>query len=270
LIQFQQLDYGSNIKLFVNNEIDPSIDTIPTTNITENLPVYDEIADFDGESGRAYPVLTAGSTEVLNISPADPQGIDFIGTGNIDLVIDADSYTSFNSGLAANLYTFIETFAGVDLRLTYTYQAHNLRIEKDYIGSFVAGQSGIYKFTVTNLEDEVTPTPLTVIDNLPSGMSFVSDNSSDWDCSFVAPQLSCQSNQAIVANGTSEFEITVSLSQDLVGDITNTAGISGTLPIPVLVNRLDSDVVNVTAYTAPVSTTNPSPITLITPRTGGW
>jgi hypothetical protein len=27
------VDYGSNIKLFVNNEIDPSIDTIPTTRL---------------------------------------------------------------------------------------------------------------------------------------------------------------------------------------------------------------------------------------------
>ena len=66
----------------------PNLTTIltvqPSTTITDNLPVYDNVLDYGGPSGRTYPSVSALQSDSLCITTGPDLAL-FSGAGNISL-----------------------------------------------------------------------------------------------------------------------------------------------------------------------------------------
>lgn len=103
----------------------------------------------------------------------------------------------------------------------------DLALVKTAVGSFVAGETGVFRLTVTNLGPSASGTPVVITDTLPAGTTFVSGGGSGWTCSASGATVTCSLGTALAAGASSAVTITVALADSLAGSVLNTAVVSG-------------------------------------------
>ena len=103
----------------------------------------------------------------------------------------------------------------------------DLALAKAAVGSFVAGETGAFRLTVTNLGPSASGTPVVVTDTLPAGTTFVSGSGSGWTCGASGATVTCSLGTSLAAGSTSSVTITVALADSLTGVVRNTAIVSG-------------------------------------------
>ncbi|MBW3668976.1 MAG: DUF11 domain-containing protein [Actinobacteria bacterium] len=103
----------------------------------------------------------------------------------------------------------------------------DLALSKTAVGSFVAGETGAFGLTVTNLGPSASGTPVVITDTLPAGVTFVSGGGSGWTCSASGATVTCSTAAALAAGSSSAVTITVALADSLAGSVLNTAVVSG-------------------------------------------
>ncbi|WP_165402914.1 Ig-like domain-containing protein [Pseudoxanthomonas winnipegensis] len=103
-----------------------------------------------------------------------------------------------------------------------------LNLAKSHSGNFRQGQNGVYTLTPSNTGTAPTSGAISVVDTLPSGLTYVSATGAGWACSSTAPTVTCTSTDAI-ANGASgnPITLTVAVASGTTGSVTNTARVSG-------------------------------------------
>jgi uncharacterized repeat protein (TIGR01451 family) len=104
--------------------------------------------------------------------------------------------------------------------------AADLVIVMDESQKFRRGQTATYTLQVSNSGEGATSGQVTVIDNLPAGLSATSFSGPGWNCALSA--LACTRNDAL-APGASypSITLTVLVSDDAPSWITNVATVSG-------------------------------------------
>jgi len=109
-----------------------------------------------------------------------------------------------------------------------TVVAPQLNLAKSHSGNFRQGQNGVYTLTPSNTGTAPTSGAISVVDTLPSGLTYVSATGAGWACSSTAPTVTCTSTDAI-ANGASgnPITLTVAVASGTTGSVTNTARVSG-------------------------------------------
>ncbi|TAA44076.1 DUF11 domain-containing protein [Pseudoxanthomonas winnipegensis] len=109
-----------------------------------------------------------------------------------------------------------------------TVVAPQLSLAKRHSGNFRQGQNGVYTLTPSNTGTAPTSGAISVVDTLPSGLTYVSATGAGWACSSTAPTVTCTSTDAI-ANGASgnPITLTVAVTSGTTGSVTNTARVSG-------------------------------------------
>lgn len=119
----------------------------------------------------------------------------------------------------------------------------DLTIAKAHTGNFTRGLTGVYTITVTNAGTASTSGTITVLDNLPTGLSvngggaalvtLSGTNAANWTCNSnaLSPQtITCTSSTAIsstAGSNTSVFTFTVNVAAAAAASVTNTASVSG-------------------------------------------
>jgi uncharacterized repeat protein (TIGR01451 family) len=92
-----------------------------------------------------------------------------------------------------------------------------------------AGGTGSYTLTVINNGIAAEPGPITVVDTLPTGLTYVSSLGTGWSCSASGQVITCTRSGSLGAGATAAaLKINVSVAAGLNGSITNTATVSGT------------------------------------------
>jgi uncharacterized repeat protein (TIGR01451 family) len=100
-------------------------------------------------------------------------------------------------------------------------------IAKTHVGSFTVGQNGVYTIRVTNAGSTATTGALTVVDNLPNGLSFVSASGTGWSCSAVGAVVTCVNPIILPAGGAApSIQLTVAVSSAALPSVTNVATVS--------------------------------------------
>jgi uncharacterized repeat protein (TIGR01451 family)/LPXTG-motif cell wall-anchored protein len=99
----------------------------------------------------------------------------------------------------------------------------SLAITKQHLGSFAVGHDSHYRITVANHGPTATPGPITVLDELPAGLSYVSVAGAAWNCAATGQHVSCQSADGLAVGADSAFSLTVSLGAAAFPTVTNTA-----------------------------------------------
>jgi uncharacterized repeat protein (TIGR01451 family) len=103
-----------------------------------------------------------------------------------------------------------------------------LGVSKSHSGSFVVGQNGTYTITPINSGFQATSGTYTIIDNLPTGLTFVSATGTGWTCSAVGAAVTCTSSTVIAASGIGQpISLVVGVGAAAAPSVTNTASSSG-------------------------------------------
>jgi len=102
----------------------------------------------------------------------------------------------------------------------------DLQLAKTIGSTFTVGSTAIYILTVSNLGPASTAGAVTVIDPLPSGLTFVSASGSGWSCSASGQTVSCSTSGSIAAGSNATVSLTVGVGSAAYPTVTNTATLS--------------------------------------------
>lgn len=136
----------------------------------------------------------------------------------------------------------------------------SLTISKSHTGTFVLGQSGSYTITIGNAGTGATTGQVNMDDFLPSAVAATSINAPGWNCSQLPTQFVNCSRSDSLAAGASYPTISITVSINVSGVISNTAQAFGGGD-----NQFHSatDTVTVNGPTLNISEThNPDPFTV--------
>jgi uncharacterized repeat protein (TIGR01451 family) len=107
----------------------------------------------------------------------------------------------------------------------------DLTIVKRHLGTFTVGLNGQYVLNVRNLGPSTIAGTVTVTDNLPAGLGFVSATGTNWTCSATANLVTCTNNTTLAPNSSlPEITLTVTVGAAAMPSVTNTATVSSDVP----------------------------------------
>jgi uncharacterized repeat protein (TIGR01451 family) len=89
--------------------------------------------------------------------------------------------------------------------------------------SFIIGTQTSYFHVVTNVGTAATNVPLTLVDTLPKGISFVSAEGDGWTCSASERTVTCTDPSPLDVGATSSLTLTVGVASDAYPSVTNVA-----------------------------------------------
>lgn len=104
--------------------------------------------------------------------------------------------------------------------------ATDLGITMTSSGSFTPSELVSYTMTVNNHGPIVEPGPITIIDTLPTGLTFVA-GSVGWSCLATGQVVACTQNTSLAVNATTTLTLTAQINVGAPNSITNSATVSG-------------------------------------------
>jgi uncharacterized repeat protein (TIGR01451 family) len=156
-------------------------------------------------SGGSYPALTL-SVSVARQAPANVTNMAHVAGGG-------EVNTANNT---AEDNTTITPVADLKIALSHS-------------GSFTASETGTYTITISNVGEAATNAPVTVVDTLPTGLTYSGpDTVNGWSVA-VDGQTITASRQDVLANGASfpALILTVTVDENSPVFFTNSATVSG-------------------------------------------
>ena len=175
-----------------------------SNNTTSSLGI--DFDDFD----VAAPIIASGQTSATSIYST---GTDMVLLSALIMAAPSDTL--------------------VDLGLTMTRN-----------GAFTSGTSGSYTLSVYNYGPGTENGPITLVDTLPAGVTFVSATGTRWSCSASGQTVTCIYNGLFTIN-TALPDITLTVLPTTAGTITNTASVSGVGYDTATANNAASDTTTV-------------------------
>ena len=101
--------------------------------------------------------------------------------------------------------------------------ATDLQLVKTVSGAFIVGSNGTYLLSVKNIGLLATNAGMTVVDNLPAPLGFVSASGSGWTCSNNGQTVTCTTSSPLAPAATTSIVLTVSISAAAAPTTTNNA-----------------------------------------------
>jgi MSHA biogenesis protein MshQ len=129
----------------------------------------------------------------------------------------------------------------------------DLSITKTLSGSLAVGQPATYLLTVTNAGPDPEPGPITVVDTLPDGLSYVSGTGTGWSCEVNGQTVTCTRAGALAVGATAST-LTIVANVTSGGTKTNTASATGTAYDPTPATATHSGLVGTPAASGYVFT----------------
>jgi uncharacterized repeat protein (TIGR01451 family)/fimbrial isopeptide formation D2 family protein len=109
---------------------------------------------------------------------------------------------------------------------TTSDRVSDLSLSKTLTDSLQNRGDATYALAVTNTGPSDSAAPVTLIDPLPAGLTFVSsteETAGAWSCAAAGQNVTCTDSAPVVADTTSTFDIRVAVSALAGTEITNTA-----------------------------------------------
>ncbi len=103
----------------------------------------------------------------------------------------------------------------------------DLALTKTSLDEFVAGETGRYELTVTNVGPNEDPADITVVDTLPTGVTFVSGAGDGWTCAVVDQVVTCTwADGPLVVAASTSLVLTVAFDPSAQPGVENVATVS--------------------------------------------
>lgn len=209
----------------------------------------------------ASNLLVDSSANVTIALGNNPAGATLSGTTTVAASNGVASFSNLSLNKTANGYTLAASSASLTGATSGPFNVTNppdLNISKTHSGNFIQGEYGAqYTITVKNIGGAPSNGPVTVVDNLPAGLTatkFEADFGSDWSCTLA--NLTCTQSDALGVGQTyPPITLTVHVSNNAPSMVTNTATVSGGGDAKTTNNTAnDSTIVN--ACTTQITVTN--------------
>jgi len=104
--------------------------------------------------------------------------------------------------------------------------ATDLKLTKTSLGAARVGQPYNYTLYVANLGNAATNSAFTVVDTLPTGLSFVAGSGTGWTCNAAGQLVTCTYEPALPGAATASLTLTVHVGDAAYPTITNRATLS--------------------------------------------
>ena len=211
------------------------------------------------QSGEDISFNGTRMTDALNPSGNQFNSKSNINGNNASYGVDFDAYDVAAPIIAAGQTSATTLYAtGADMVLLAaqivaapSVPAVDLAITMTRSGPFTSGVAGSYTLSVYNSGTATDNGPVTLVDTLPAGVSYLSFSTvRGWSCSASGQVVTCKMNGVFTPN-TSLPDLTISVLPTTEGTITNTATVSGVGYDYYTSNNTASDTTTVTrgAYT---------------------
>ena len=197
-----------------------------TTSITTtvaNTMIVSSISYLSGSS-FANPTGIAGITERLDVRA--PAAANVIGTTLQMATVPwaATGATGATQAVAAG-----NADTGVGHLMALKPSLRDLTLAMSRSGPLVPSGTASYTITVTNVGSLSEPGPLSIVDTLPTGLTYASLSGAGWSCSVAAQVLTCTNTGALAAGAAATpLVIHVNVAASANGVLANTATVSGT------------------------------------------
>ena len=211
-------------------------DAAPGTTVTLPLPTG---LTATSASGTGWTCTTANPVVCTATAPL-PTGTAPAITVNATVTASGGTLTA-TATAASNAADPVGGDNSATATTTVTSSA-DLSLTKQHIGSFTAGSTGSYLLSVTNSGPSPANPPTTVVDTLPTGLSYVAATGSGWVCSALGQVVSCTRSTPLASGATSNLVITVDVAADAAAELTNEATVSSASSDPDASNNDASDV----------------------------
>ena len=197
--------------------------TSGTITIVDTLPAgltFEAGTGTNWTCSAAGQVVTCTSTTVLPAMTVDPSidiGVLVTATspGTVTNTATASGGGSTNTATANDPTTILPS-------------PPTLAIAKSHTGSFTVGATGSYTIVPSNTGGTATSGTVTVVDNLPTGLTYNSASGTGWTCSASGQAVTCTSSAVIAAGGTgTSITVNVNVLASAVPSVTNSASASG-------------------------------------------
>lgn len=104
--------------------------------------------------------------------------------------------------------------------------ATDLQLTKTTSSTFTVGGTGLYFLAVANLGPAATAGSITIVDSLPTGLTFVSGSGSGWSCSASGQTVSCTTATSVAAGSSTGVTLSVAVGSAAYPTVTNSASVS--------------------------------------------
>ena len=114
-----------------------------------------------------------------------------------------------------------ETTDTVDVALS------RLTLSKTLDGVLVQGQDATYRLTVSNEGPADTSESIVVVDDLPTGLTFVSADGAGWVCSATGQRVECTFESALAVGSSAAVSLVARVDAPAGASVTNSASVDG-------------------------------------------
>jgi uncharacterized repeat protein (TIGR01451 family) len=169
----------------------------------------------------SFEIDVGASFDAVVLAPAASTGTTSGGTSTT-------GDTGFLLSEVRSCASSTQEFCRTSLSSAQNTCSPDLRVEKSSSATFREGGQGTYTINVRNVGMGATSAPVTVTDNLPNRLSYVSAAGSSWSCSASGRVVTC-STAAVIAAGASAppITLTVSVANNAAPSVTNEVTVSG-------------------------------------------
>jgi large repetitive protein len=228
----------------------PSVSAGPFT-ITDTLPPTSTFISATGTGWECLPIAegTVGATLTCTYTPDLAVGAV---TGQLVVTVGIPSSQTtavVNTAAITSTTTPDPNPANNTATVTTTpVTSADLTIQKQHVGTFVAGDDAQYTLEVRNFGPS-DAADATITDTLPDGVTFLASGDGDWSCAAAGQQVTCIHAAPFPAGTTSTVTLNVHLASDLDTSvpIENTAVVSSTTSDPDPDNNSSTDTSDINA-----------------------
>jgi hypothetical protein len=210
-------------------QLNPSSLTQSTASITTTVANSMIISSFTYLSASSFGTPTGVSGMVERLDQSAPLVANTVGT-TIEMATAAQTNAGA-TGSATAVATGDSSYAdyGIGQLMALTPSQVDTAMTMTRSGNLIAGSSASYTLNVSNYGLKSEPGPLTIVDTLPSSLSYAAFSGSGWACSASGQKVICTRTGAIVAGGSAPaLVVYVNVSASAAGTVSNTATVSGT------------------------------------------
>ncbi|HJR08737.1 MAG TPA: DUF11 domain-containing protein [Pyrinomonadaceae bacterium] len=217
------------------NNLGPAATTGATVTVTDTLPAGLTVASVSAPSGWNCSGTVIGSgTATCTSTNVVAAGQSFpVISLTVNVATNAAASVTNSVSVAGGGETNVANNTATDA--TVIDRVPDVRIAKSHTGSFTVGVNGSYTLTASNAGGAATSGTITVVDNLPAGLTVAAiPVIPNWNCSTTvvgSSTLTCTSATSIPAASNHPNAITlsvvVSAAAFAASPVTNVANISG-------------------------------------------
>jgi uncharacterized repeat protein (TIGR01451 family) len=177
-----------------------------------------------GAQGSTVTVTLEGTSLLQPLTVDAGSGIAVSAvTVTTDLLATATLTIAADAALGARSLT-VTTPLGTTAPVTFTVVPPfpDLSVTSAHVGNLAAGSNAVFTVRVVNVGAAATTSALTMTDELPPGLTFVSSDGNGWTCSASGQTVNCANSGTLAAGASTTLALTVDVGTGAASSLVHT------------------------------------------------